>query len=71
MYKTVNFNIFEEKLEDIVYGSDLVIQADDKVPAIKTVEVKSRQSREITIKPLNDQNPDRACQSPGKVKDWR
>ena len=71
MYKTVSFNIFEENLEDIVYGSDLVTAADDKVPANKTVEITSRQSREIIIKPLNDQSPDRACESPEKSKDWR
>ena len=71
MYKTVNFNIFEENLEDIVYGSDLARDADDKIPANKTVEIISRQSREIIIKPLNDQSPDRAQPSPEQIKDWR
>ena len=71
MYKTVSFNIFEENLEDIVYDSDLVSEADDKIPANKTVENISRQSVEIIIKPLNDQSPDRKTVSPEKFKDWR
>ena len=71
MYKTVNFNIFEENLEDIVYARDSVREADDKIPANKTVEIISRQSREIIIKPLNDLNPDRAAITPENFKDWR
>jgi hypothetical protein len=71
MYKTVSFNIFEENLEDIVYGNDSTLHADDKIPANKTVEIISRQSREIIIKPLNDERLDRAQQSPEKAKNWR
>ena len=71
MYKTVNFNIFEENLEDIVYRSDLAREADDNFPANKTVEIISKQSREIIIKPLNDRGSDRAADSPEKLKDWR
>jgi hypothetical protein len=67
MYKTVSFNIFEENLEDIVYASDLAKAVDDKIPAYKTVEIISRQSREIIIKPLNDQSPDRASEISRKV----
>ena len=71
MYKTVNFNIFEENLEDIVYRNDSKFEADDKIPANKTVEVTSKQSREIIIKPLNDEHPDREKPSPDTSKDWR
>ena len=71
MYKTVSFNIFEENLEDIVYRNDLAIQADDKIPAENTVEKVTQQSREIIIKPLNDQSPDRENQSPKTLKNWR
>ena len=71
MYKTVNFNIFEENLEDIVYSNDSVIRADDKIPASKNVEIISKQSREIIIKPLNDEGPDREKPSPDTTKDWR
>ena len=71
MYKTVSFNIFEENLEDIVYGKDSASEADDKIPANKTVENISKQSREIIIKPLNDERPDREKSSPGTFKDWR
>ena len=71
MYKTVSFNIFEENLEDIVYRKDSAIRADDKIPANKTVEIISKQSREIIIKPLNDRSPDRAKHSPEASKNWR
>ena len=71
MYKTVSFNIFEENLEDIVYGNDSARHADDKIPANKTVETTSKQSREITIKPLNAERPDRAQKSPESMKNWR
>jgi len=71
MYKTVNFNIFEENLEDIVYRNDSSLRTDDKIPANKTVEIISKQSREIIIKPLNDQRPDRAQTSLDNSKDWR
>ena len=72
MYKTVSFNIFEEQLEDIVYGNTSPLKADDKIPANKTVEIISKQSREIIIKPLNDERPDRSLKiSPENSKDWR
>jgi|GEM_PF-6157318 len=71
MYKTVSFNIFEENLEDIVYGKDSASEADDKITANKTVENISKQSREIIIKPLSDERPDREKSSPGTFKDWR
>jgi hypothetical protein len=71
MYKTVSFNIFEENLEDIVYGDNSVMKADDKIPAEKTVEIISKQSREIIIKPLNDQRLDREKLPAGHFKDWR
>jgi hypothetical protein len=71
MYKTVNFNIFEENLEDIVYGTDPALQADDKFPANKTVEIISKQSREIIIKPLNDGRLGRENPSPENSKNWR
>ena len=71
MYKTVNFNIFDEKLEDIVYGRNSASEADDEIPASKTVEIISKQSREIIIKPLNEDRPDRTKESPDDLKNWR
>jgi hypothetical protein len=70
MFKTVSFNIFEEDLQDIVYGSTPALKADDKIPANKTVEI-SRQSREIIIKPLNDGRLDREKPSPENFKNRR
>jgi hypothetical protein len=71
MYKTVSFNIFEENLEDIVYRNDSASPADDKIPAENTVEKITQQSREIIIKPLNDQRPDREKETLSTIKDWR
>ena len=71
MFKTVSFNIFEEKLEDVVFQPGPVATRDDKIPANLSVEITSRQSREIIIKPLNDEGPDREKPSPDTTKDWR
>jgi hypothetical protein len=71
MYKTVSFNIFEENLEDIVYNDKSTLRADEKIPANKTVEIISKQSREIILKPLNDERSDRADRSPDTSENWR
>jgi hypothetical protein len=58
MYKTVSFNIFEEKLEDIVYRDDSVSQATKQAHGENRqkagTEKLIRSSTEIIIKPLVD-----------------
>jgi hypothetical protein len=49
-YKTVNFNIFRENLQDIVFGKDSEFHPKNQT-AQKTAEFKI--SKEITLKPLN------------------
>ncbi len=50
IYKTVKFNIFQENLQDIVFGKDSVFHPKNRA-AEKTVEFKI--SEEIVLKPLN------------------
>ena len=56
MFKTVNFNIFRENLQDIVYGKDSVLNPKNKNSAKEYVGKTSRKSTEIVIKPINGQN---------------
>jgi hypothetical protein len=51
MYKTVNFNIFEELLEEIVYGKKSAAQTETVAPAKKTTVTKIG---EITIQKITD-----------------
>jgi hypothetical protein len=60
MYKTVSFNIFEENLEELVYGRASACETEKNDPAEKNAERKKQRSTEITIRPLNDQSSDRA-----------
>lgn len=50
MFKTVNFNIFREQIQDVVFGKDSVFNPENR-SAEKTVEFKI--SKEIILKPLN------------------
>jgi hypothetical protein len=52
MYKTVDFNIFEELLEEIVYGKKSAAQTEEAVPAKKTTITKIG---EITVQKITDQ----------------
>lgn len=54
MFKTVNFNIFEENLQDIVYGEDTASRAEKNRSAERNAENITRKSTEIIIKPLTD-----------------
>jgi hypothetical protein len=54
MYKTVNFNIFEENLEEIVYGKNSASRNEKNNPAEKTTAKLVRKISEIIIKPLNE-----------------
>ena len=54
MYKTVNFNIFEENLEEIVYGKNSASKTENDNPAEKTTAKLVRKISEIIIKPLNE-----------------
>ena len=54
MYKSVSFNIFEEQLEEIVYGKNPVTQTEKNDANEKTVVVIG----EITIPKIADQNSD-------------
>ena len=49
MYKTVNFNIFEENLEEIVYRKESAPPEKIEKPPVKKTEIKT----EIVIKPIN------------------
>jgi len=51
MYKTVNFNIFEEILEEIVYGKKTAAQTENVAPAKKTTVTKIG---EITIQKITE-----------------
>ena len=53
-YKTVNFNIFEENLQDIVYGERNAARKENN-NAAKTLREKATQKlREIIIKPITE-----------------
>ena len=55
-YKTVNFNIFEENLQDIVYGERNAARNEDNNEA-KTLREKTTQKlREILIKPITERS---------------
>ena len=58
MYKTVNFNIFEENLEEIVYGKNSASKTENDNPAEKPTARLVRKISEIIIKPLNDKKTD-------------
>lgn len=51
MYKTVDFNIFEELLEEIVYGKKSAVQPTETVAAKKTTVTKIG---EITIPKITE-----------------
>jgi hypothetical protein len=52
MYKTVNFNIFEELLQEIVYGKQSAAQTEKAAPAKKTTVTKIG---EITVQKITEQ----------------
>lgn len=53
MYKTVNFNIFQELLEEIVYGEKTPVQREETAAAKKTTITKIG---EITIPKITGRN---------------
>jgi len=60
MYKTVNFNIFEEHLEDVVYGENSAARRREyRSAGAETAETPARKSAEIIIQPLNHERYDR------------
>lgn len=60
LLKTVNFNVFQQKLQDIVFGKDSELHPKNR---LEEKTVKFRKSKEITIKPLN------SFESKGKIFD--
>jgi hypothetical protein len=55
MYKSVSFNIFEENLEEIVYGENSVSQTENTELEKKTVVVIG----EITVPKIAEQSYDK------------
>lgn len=51
MYKTVDFNIFEELLEEIVYGKKSAARTEKVAPAKKTTVTKIG---EITVQKITE-----------------
>jgi hypothetical protein len=54
MYKTVDFNIFEEHLEEIVYGKEADSRRSEYRTANRTVEFTVQTVGEIVVKPLTE-----------------
>lgn len=52
-FETVNFNIFEENLQKIVYGEKSACEREQKYKAEKKATITIHKTAEITIKPLN------------------
>lgn len=50
LLKTVNFNIFQKELQDMVFGKDSELHPKNRSEE-KTIKV--RKLKEITLKPLN------------------
>ena len=55
MFKTVNFNIFRENLQDIVYGKDSVLHPKNKKSVNEDVGKTNRNSTVVILKPLTVQ----------------
>lgn len=54
MYKTVDFNIFEQQLEEIVYGKSSASRRNEYRAATKSAEYNITTRGEIVVKPLNE-----------------
>jgi len=50
LLKTVNFNVFQKELQDIVFGKDSALHPKNR---LEEETVKAKKSKEITLKPLN------------------
>ena len=59
MYKSVNFNIFEENLQDIVYGENRASRTEKNNPAEKPREKTTQNLTEIIIKPITETRRER------------
>ena len=59
MFKSVSFNIFEENLQNIVYGEKSAREREKMYRAEKNVGKTIRKSTEIIIKPLNKERSQR------------
>lgn len=59
MFKSVNFNIFEENLQDIVYGKERVSRTEENNRAETKTARLVKKVREIIIRPLNETRFDR------------
>lgn len=66
MYKTVSFNIFEEHLEEIVYGKESVARRREYLSEDESGENLTRKPTEIIIKPLNADWREREEQNKGR-----
>lgn len=58
MFKSVSFNIFDENLEDIVYGDEFDARKENDKQPDKAVERSIQKTTEVIIKPLNDRHFD-------------
>ena len=55
MFKTVKFNIFQENLQDIIFGKDSSFHPKNRA-AEKNAEESARKSTEIIIKPIKSES---------------
>lgn len=55
-FKTVNFNIFEENLQNIVYGEKRACEIERAYRAEKRNEKTVQKTTEIIVKPLNKED---------------
>ena len=58
-FETVNFNIFEENLQELVYKEKSAPQSENREAAEKRVKKVVRKLKEIIIKPLTKKASDR------------
>jgi hypothetical protein len=58
IFKTVKFNIFEENLQDIVYGKERASQAEKNNQAERRTERLVQKVDEIVVRPLNEKRFD-------------
>lgn len=58
-FETVNFNIFEENLQEIVYGEKSACEKERKYKAEKQGGITIQKTAEIVIKPLNKEGYER------------
>jgi len=56
MFKTVSFNIFEEQLQEIVYGKNSNVRDSEASPANSKPRLTVQITSQVIVQPLNSQN---------------